>query len=89
ETLFNTLQEGVVVVDEEGKIKYRNQAAGRLLGLPESEELGGWTLSRSLRGVDWRKLLRDQRASSGTLEVAYPESRILNYYLVPLESSGR
>ena len=44
ETLFNTLQEGVVVVDEEGKIKYRNQAAGRLLGLPESEELGGWTL---------------------------------------------
>ena len=34
ETLFNTLQEGVVVVDEEGKIKYRNQAAARLLGLP-------------------------------------------------------
>lgn len=89
ETLFNTLQEGVVVVDEEGKIKYRNQAAARLLGLPESEEFGGWTLSRSLRGVDWRKLLRGQRATSGTLEVAYPESRILNYYLVPLESSGR
>ena len=28
ETIFNTLQEGVVVVDEEGKITYRNQAAG-------------------------------------------------------------
>jgi PAS domain-containing protein len=29
ETIFNTLQEGVAVVDEEGKITYRNHAAGR------------------------------------------------------------
>jgi len=89
ETIFNTLQEGVVVVDEEGKITYRNQAAGRLLGLPKTGELGGWTLGRSLRGVDWKKLLRGNRSTSGTLEVTYPENRILNYYLVPLESSGR
>jgi len=89
ETIFNTLQEGVVVVDEEGKITYRNHAAGRLLSLPESGELGGWTLGRSLRGVDWKKLLRGNRSTSGTLEVTYPENRILNYYLVPLESSGR
>jgi len=89
ETIFNTLQEGVVVVDEEGKITYRNQAAGRLLGLPESGELGGWTLGRSLRGVDWKKLLRGHRATSGTIEVTYPENRILNYYLVPLENTGR
>jgi len=89
ETIFNTLQEGVVVVDEEGKITYRNQAAGRLLGLPKTGELGSWTLGRSLRGVDWKKLLRGNRSTSGTLEVTYPENRILNYYLVPLESSGR
>ena len=89
ETIFNTLQEGVAVVDEEGKITYRNHAAGRLLSLPESGELGGWTLGRSLRGVDWKKLLRGNRSTSGTLEVTYPENRILNYYLVPLESSGR
>lgn len=89
ETIFNTLQEGVVVVDEEGKITYRNEAAGRFLGLPESGELGGWTLSRSLRGVAWQELLKEHRASSGTLEVNYPEARILNYYLVPLEKTGR
>ena len=53
ETIFNTLQEGVLVVDGDGKITYRNQSAGRLLGLPESGDLGGWTLSRSLRGIDW------------------------------------
>jgi len=89
ETIFNTLQEGVLVVDGDGKITYRNQAAGRLLGLPESGELGGWTLGRSLRGIDWRESLRENRSSSGTIEVNYPEARILNYYLVPLEKSGR
>ena len=89
ETIFNTLQEGVLVVDGDGKITYRNHAAGRLLGLPESGELGGWTLGRSLRGIDWRESLRENRSSSGTIEVNYPEARILNYYLVPLEESGR
>ena len=89
ETIFNTLQEGVAVVDGEGKITYRNRAAGILLGLPEGGEPGTWTLSRSLRGLDWRQLLRENRSSSGTIEVSYPEPRILNYYLVPLERSGR
>ena len=89
ETIFNTLQEGVAVVDGEGKITYRNRAAGRFLGLPETGEIGAWTLGRSLRGFDWRQLLRENRSSSGTIEVSYPESRILNYYLVPLEKSGR
>jgi signal transduction histidine kinase len=42
-----------------------------------------------LRGFDWKQLLRENRSSSGTIEVSYPESRILNYYLVPLEKSGR
>ena len=89
ETIFNTLQEGVVVVDVEGKVTYRNLAAGRLLGMPESGELGGWTLGRSLRGINWREVLREGRSSSGTLEVHYPEARILNYSLIPLEKSGR
>jgi len=47
ETIFNTLQEGVAVVDGEGRITYRNRAAGRLLGLPEKGDVGGWTLGRS------------------------------------------
>jgi signal transduction histidine kinase len=89
ETIFNTLQEGVAVVDGEGKITYRNRAAGRFLGLPETGELGTWTLGRSLRGFDWKQLLRENRSSSGTIEVSYPESRILNYYFVPLEKSRR
>ena len=85
ETLFNTLHEGVVVLDGEGKLIYWNRAAQRLLNLPESLEAGTWSLSRSLRGIDWRGLLQEQKSSSGSLEVSYPESRILQYALVPLE----
>lgn len=85
ETLFNTLHEGVVVLDGEGKLIYWNRAAQRLLNLPESLEAGTWSLSRSLRGIDWRGLLQEQKSSSGSLEVSYPEHRILQYALVPLE----
>ncbi|MCX6934703.1 MAG: ATP-binding protein [Verrucomicrobia bacterium] len=89
ETIFNTLQEGVAVLDAEGKLTYWNRAASQLLSLPDAVEVGGWTLQRSLRGVDWKHLLQEKRVSSGTIEVDYPEPRILNYYLVPLENGGR
>jgi signal transduction histidine kinase len=85
ETLFNTLQEGVTVLDGEGKLVYWNRAAQRLLNLPEGLEAGTWSLGRSLRGVDWKLLLQARKSSAGTLEVSYPEYRILHYTLVPLE----
>jgi len=88
ETLFNTLQEGMTVLDGEGRLIYWNRAAQRLLNLPDAIEPGTWSLSRSLRGPDWRVLLQERKSSSGTLEVNYPEHRILQYALVPLEEEG-
>ncbi|NCW28290.1 MAG: PAS domain-containing protein [Verrucomicrobia bacterium] len=85
ETLFNTLQEGVTVLDEEGRLMYWNRSAQRLLHLPEAIEPGTWSLVRSLRGVDWKGLLQERKSSSGTLEVSYPETRMLHYALVPLD----
>ena len=87
ETLFNTLHEGVVVLDGEGKLIYWNRAGQRLLNLPHALEPGTWSLGRSLRGVDWKGLLQEHKSSSGSLEVSYPEFRILQYALVPLEVS--
>ena len=89
ETIFNTLQEGIAVVDDEGKLTYWNRAAGQLLALPDNAEAGSWSLQRSLRGVDWIALLQNHQVSSGTLEVDYPEARVLDYYLVPLQIGGR
>jgi signal transduction histidine kinase len=85
ETLFNTLQEGVTVLDGEGKLIYWNRAAQRLLNLPDALEAGTWSLGRSLRGADWKGLLQARKSAAGTLEVSYPEFRILQYTLVPLE----
>lgn len=89
ETLFNALQEGVTVLDGEGRLIYWNRAAERLLTLPETLEPGAWSLGRSLRGVDWKGLLQERKSSSGSLEVSYPDFRILQYALVPLEHEGR
>jgi PAS domain-containing protein len=34
ETLFNTIEDGVLVADEQGRVIYFNQAVTRLIGLP-------------------------------------------------------
>ena len=85
ETLFNTLQEGVSVLDGEGRLIYWNRSAQRLLNLSDAVEPGTWSLGRSLRGPDWKSLLQERKSSSGFLEVHYPEFRILQYALVPLD----
>ena len=38
ETLFNTIEDGVLVVDENGRVIYFNQAVTRLLGLQPNAE---------------------------------------------------
>ena len=40
ETLFNTIQEGVLVIDAEGRISYLNVAASQLLGLDPERSIG-------------------------------------------------
>ncbi len=81
ETIFNTLQEAIVVVDPEARIEYWNRAACRLLSIPE-EGASKVPLSRYLRGVRWKDLLRE-KAVSRKLEVDYPERRTLRFYLLP------
>src|SRR5712691_11178169 len=55
ETLFNTIEDGVLVVDERGRILYFNQAVTRLLGLgPHGTE--GEHITRYLPELDWQKL---------------------------------
>src|SRR3989442_15592814 len=47
ETLFNTIEDGVLVVDERGRILYFNQAVVRLLGL-SAEGVEGQHITRYL-----------------------------------------
>src|SRR5271170_3023837 len=49
ERIFNTLQEGVLVIDTEGVIEYANEASHHLLGL--KDDLAGRTLWRLVPGL--------------------------------------
>ena len=94
ETLFNTIEDGVLVVDANGRILYGNQAVARLLGLP-SHGVEGQHLSRYLPELDWAKLANPDtaggpRVSRHELEVAFPRPRFLSLYVAPLggETTG-
>jgi len=84
ETIFNTLQEGIVVVDSQGKIRYLNHAITNLLGLDPQKAMGT-PMAHHLRELNWPKILADGRVVSRDLEVFYPQQRYLSFYLVPLE----
>src|SRR5512135_2054081 len=55
ETLFNTIEDGVLVVDETGRIIYLNQAVSLLLGLP-SDQIEGQSLTQFMPELDWHRL---------------------------------
>ncbi len=89
ETVFNTIHEGIVVLDRELHVHYANAAAFSLLGLPDN--FVGQRIDRFLRDVDWSRLMfadpdEWHRVSFQEIEVFYPEHRFLNFYLVPLEA---
>jgi two-component system, sporulation sensor kinase E len=86
ETIFNTLQEGIVVVDARGRIQYLNHAITTLLGLEPAKVLGS-PMSQHLKELDWPSLLAEGRVVNRELEVFYPQPRYLNFYLVPLEDN--
>ncbi len=88
EMLFNTIEDGVLVVDQAGNIVYCNQAAIQLLGLP-AEAVEGQSVTRYLPGLDWERLAAPEEASRRVVrfefEVAYPRSRFLRLYSTRLE----
>jgi PAS domain S-box-containing protein len=91
EDIFNTLQEGVLVIGTGGEIEYANEAAQRLIGLSESvqgEIL--WRLVPGLRSSLGAALDGDHDGEGAALpvmarefELAYPEPRTVRLYMVP------
>ncbi len=88
ETLFNTLQEGILVVNAKGRISYANAAAGRLLGF-DPETSRGEPIARHLRDLDWERIGSAdndewRKVVSQEIEVFYPQHRFLSFYIVPM-----
>ena len=55
ETMLNTIEDGVLVIDESGRILYFNEAVTRLLGL-KRQESEGEPIARYLPEIDWPAL---------------------------------
>jgi len=83
ETVFNAIQEGIIVTDANGRITYVNDAACELFGL-EGENAIGKRLDERVRGLDWKSLSQSEGAVSRDMEIFYPANRFLNFYIVPL-----
>src|SRR5208283_5397721 len=91
ETLFNTIEDGVLVVDEQGHVIYFNQAVTRLIGLQPSVE--GQHITTLLPEVDWEKISRaddtgGERITRHEFEVHYPHPRFLRLYAAPLDGEA-
>lgn len=87
-TLFNTLREGVIVIDARGKIEYANVTSSAMLGF-DRREVGVanlWKqvpdLARSLQLTE-DGLLAAASGISRELELNYPERRIVRLYMMP------
>lgn len=92
ETVFNTIEEGIIVTDPRGKISYLNRAATELLGVPQATGIGSH-VSKCLPDLDWEKISSADREEwrkvmSRELEVFYPRKRTIQFYVAPLVTEG-
>jgi two-component system, sporulation sensor kinase E len=83
ETIFNAIQEGIIVTDSSGRITYLNEAACELFGLAGDDAVGK-QLDERVRGLDWTSLTRSGGPVTRDLEIFYPANRFINFYIVPL-----
>src|SRR5437764_282029 len=83
ETVFNAIQEGIIVTDSSGRITYLNDAACELFGL-DGEGSIGKQLDERVRGLDWNALTHSGGPVTRDLEIFYPRNRFINFYIVPL-----
>ena len=84
ENVFEALQEGLIILDPDGKIMFLNLAASRFFGLDPSDSLGEKITSK-IRGLENISLQDSRQAVSRDLEIFYPEHRLLNFYLSPID----
>ena len=82
ETVFNSIQEGIIVTDSQGRITYLNDAACQFFGIDADDSLGK-RLDERVRGLDWNALSREGPVSRD-MEIFYPANRFINFYSVPL-----
>jgi PAS domain S-box-containing protein len=91
ETLFNVIEDGVLVVDERGRIIYFNEAVPRLIGVKALSE--GQSVTDILPEVDWKKISKfdaegGRHVVRHEFELNFPRPRFLRLYAAPLDGEA-
>jgi two-component system, sporulation sensor kinase E len=92
ETLFDIIEDGVLVVDPESRVLYCNEAATRLLGIKGDTE--GRPVTDFLPAAEWEKLARLDAAGGSRVvrhefELEFPRPRFLRLYAAPLDGEAK
>ena len=93
ETLFNTIEDGVLVADREGKVTYLNAAASQLTGFDEDAAMDQ-PVTRLLPELDWSSLqAADHEGGRSVMrrefELDYPRKRFIRLYAAPLDGEAK
>jgi PAS domain S-box-containing protein len=93
ELLFNAIEDGILVLDEQGRVIYFNHAVTHLLGW-RTEEVEGRPIAEFLPELDWKSITapgtgNEPRVLRHEFEVAFPRPRFLCLYAAPLEGESR
>ena len=88
ETIFQALEEGIIVLDPEAQISYANRAAEQFLGF-KLEDAAGTPIQRYLKDIHWDLVLDLDEYEWSQLvrreiEITYPQHRFMEFYVVPL-----
>ncbi len=96
EAIFNTIKDGILVVDHDGVIQYANAASHNLIGLRERDvgQAHLWKVIPGLgRSLAWRpgesRNTPPARALTCEMEITYPERRFVRIYVVPLPAERK
>ena len=92
ETVFNALDEGILVLGADYRTLYLNRAAREMLGL-KSEFVSGEIFRRYLPSPFWKALEEDRRMKSRValhhdVEIFYPQHRFLQIYITTLQQDS-
>src|SRR3954454_21736950 len=71
ETVFNSIQEGIIVADGGGRVTYVNNAACELFGFDNESSIGK-RLDERVPGLDWSSLSKARSPISPDMETFYP-----------------
>ncbi|MFR1319496.1 MAG: PAS domain-containing protein [Akkermansia sp.] len=87
--VFESIQEGLILLDSKGKILFVNQAALKLFD-KEPEHITPEDFCIFLgRDCSWNTVQQSHTAVSRDVEIFYPEHKFLNIFISPIGNKTR